>query len=358
LLLIKVRLCYDCYCIPKQTTDSFLPPKLSPTLPVHRNNNRSMIVPLFFLVVLATISYNAMASAPPPEKCQSTEHCDVDINLSSVPETTLWTLQNRALVASDSSKDWFQDDKAVEIHSSIKYDYEASFGKPDDSHGIRSWLFDQHILDFWRDNPDGTVVNFAEGLETQRFRLEESRPLGTLWISVDLPSAMKAREHFILPNAENLHVAASVLDTDEWMHLVPRDKPVFFTAQGLFMYLNEKDLRGLFQKISNEFPSSTILFDSLSKWLSDKTMSPEGWKLTDTYTTPPMPFGVNKDKAQGVFQSWVSNAKVEEVPWPLEKDNSFFMRNVAPLLIRLPMIQNLVPAMVMKVKFPPSTKYG
>lgn len=335
-----------------------------------------MIVPLLILVVLATIvvlyviviTYDAMASASPPENSQCTvstdnddsaeHHCGVDIDLSAVPETALWTLHNRALVALDSSKDWFQDDKAVEIYSSINYDYEASFGKPAESHGIRSWLFDQHILDFWKAHPEGTVVNFAEGLETQRFRLEESRPLGTLWITIDLPSAMKARERFILQSTENLHVAASVLDTGEWMHLVPRDKPVFFTAQGLFMYMNEKDLRGLFQKIANEFPSSTILFDSISKWLSDKTMSPKGLKLTDTYKTPPMPFGANKDKALGVFQSWVYNAKVKEVPWPLEKCNSFFMQYVAPLLIRLPMIQNLVPGMVMKMEFPPSTKFG
>merc|ERR1711957_978962 len=127
-----------------------------------------------------------------------------------------------------------------------------------------------------------------------------------------------------LPSDENLHVATSVLETGEWMHLVPRDKPVFFTAQGLFMYLNEKDLRGLLQEIANEFPSSTILFDSISKRLSDKAMSPNGWKLTNTYKTPPMPFGANKDKAQGVFQSWVPNAKVEEVPWPLKKASGFF----------------------------------
>ena len=332
---------------------------------LHRNNDHSMIVPLQLLVVLATTTYNAMASASPPENGKSTvlkdndnsaEQCVVDVDLSAVTETALWTLQNRAIVALDSSKEWFQDDKAVEIYSSINYDYKASFGKPDEGSGIRSWLFDQHILDFWRTHPEGTVVNFAEGLETQRFRLEESRPLGTLWITVDLPPAIKAREHFILPSDENLHVATSVLETGEWMHLVPRDKPVFFTAQGLFMYLNEKDLRGLLQEIAIEFPSSTILFDSISKRLSDKAMSPNGWKLTDTYKTPPMPFGANKDKAQGVFQSWVPNAKVEEVPWPLKKASGFFMQYVAPYLIRLPMIQNLVPGMVMKMEFPPSTK--
>mmetsp|Transcript_46670 Transcript_46670/g.47139 ORF Transcript_46670/g.47139 Transcript_46670/m.47139 type:complete len:301 (-) Transcript_46670:342-1244(-) len=281
-------------------------------------------------------------------------HC-VNLGLSSVPETTLWTLHNRVSVASDLFKDWFVDDKAVEIYRAIDYDYERSFGKANESHGIRSWLFDQGVLEFWKKNPGGgTIVNFAEGLETQRFRpgIIAGRPEGSLWITVDLPPAIKAREQFIMPDDENLHVTASVLDTGEWMHLVPKDKPVFFTAQGLFMYLEEEDTRVLFQKMAKEFPSSSIWFDSIAKWLSQKTMS--GLKLTDHYQAPPMPFGANKNNAPGVFKSWVPNMEVEEVPWPFEMCSSFFFHYVSPILINLPYIQNAQPGMVFNMTFPPS----
>eukprot|EP00979_Chaetoceros_neogracilis_P008399 scaffold1867_cov186-Chaetoceros_neogracile.AAC.6 len=50
-----------------------------------------------------------------------------------------------------------------------------SFRRGDSSHAIRSWLFDEAIQQFWKEEESskGTVVNFAEGLETQRYRLED-----------------------------------------------------------------------------------------------------------------------------------------------------------------------------------------
>jgi len=282
----------------------------------------------------------------------------IDVGLSDVPETMLWTLHNRVSVASDPAKPWFVDDKAVAIYDAIDYDYKKSFGTAEDSHGLRSWLFDKGIRDFWEAHPDtgGTIVNFAEGLETQRLRLEEDRPDGWLWITVDLPSAIQAREKFIEPDKNNLHVAASVLDTGEWMHLIPGDKPVFFTAQGLLMYLEEEDIKGLFQKIAEKFPNSKIWFDSIAKWLSGLTTKPGGWQLTKDYTAPKMPFGVNKDKIYGTFESWVPGLEIEEILWPLNMADSWFIRYAAPILLKIPYIKNLQPGMVMEVQFPPASE--
>ena len=138
------------------------------------------------------------------------------------------------------------------------------------------------------------------------------------------------------------------------MHLVPKDKPIFFTAQGLFMYLEEEENRVLFQTMAKEFPSSTIWFDSLAKWFSDKTLGDVGWNLTADYKAPPMPFGANKNVAPGMFQSWVPNLEVEEVPWPLHLASGFFMQYVAPIILKIPILKNLQPGIVWTVKFPPS----
>jgi len=280
----------------------------------------------------------------------------VDVGLSGVPETMLWTLHNRQYGASDTSKDWFVDDKCVEIYKSIDYDYEKSFGKANDSHVLRSWLFDKGVRDFWKQYPGGTVVNFAEGLETQRFRVADARPPDSLYISVDLPSAIAAREKFIQPDAHHLHVAASATDFDAWVPLVPKDKPVFFTAQGLLMYLEEADGEKLFRGLAQRFPDSHLWFDSIAKYLSKLTMRPGGFKLTKDYTAPPMPFGVNINKAEGVFQSWVPDAKVEEIDWPMWKaDNWFFYRYVVPCLMVIPFVKNLKWGMVFDITFPSAT---
>lgn len=281
--------------------------------------------------------------------------CGIDIGLSDVPETTLWTLHNRVCVANDPDKEWFRDDKAVEIYGAIDYDYERSFGKADDSHGIRSCMFDIAVRDFWKKNSGGgTIVNFAEGLETQRFRVEDARPQGSLMISIDLPSAIEAREKFIKADKHNIHVSASVLDTEKWIHLVPKDKPVFFTAQGLMMYLEEEEVRVLLQKIAKEFPESNIMFDSIASWLSNLTLRPNGLKLTKDYTAPRMPFGVNIDKAPVLFESWIPKLEIEEVEWLLEKADGFFYRYFAPCFKKTPFLKNLQPGVVWSMKFPPS----
>jgi len=281
---------------------------------------------------------------------------NVDVGLLGVPETMLWTLHNRQYGASDTTKDWFQDDKCLEIYRAIDYDYEKSFGKANDSHVLRSYVFDRGVRDFWKEHPGGTVVNFAEGLETQRFRVEDARPEDSLYISVDLPPAIAAREKFIQPDSHHLHVAASAIDFDAWVPLVPKDRPVFFTAQGLLMYFEEEDVKTLFRGLAKNFPASHLWFDSIAKWASNLTMRPTGVKLTKDYKVPPLPFGVNIDKAEGLFQSWVPDVKVDEIDWPMWKaDKWFFYRYVVPVFKVTPFVKNLQPGMAFDITFPESS---
>jgi len=272
----------------------------------------------------------------------------IQLGLNEIPETMLWTLHNRVSVAGKPDG-WLKDPKAVEIYKAIDYDYEKSFNKAEASHAVRSLLFDQAITEFWKASPGGTVVNFAEGLETQRFRLADMADKGTVWISVDLSSAIQAREKFIQPDDTHFHISASVLDTDAWMPLVPNNKPVYFTAQGLFMYLEEKENKKLFQKMAAKYPGATMQFDVIAKWLSNKTM--KGWKLTPDYTTPKMPFGVNKFDAEGLFESWVPGIEVEEIRWPCELFDGI-MSYLYPVFIATPYVKRFQPSMVIRVKFP------
>ena len=91
----------------------------------------------------------------------------------------------------------------------------------------------------------------------------------------------------------------------------------------------------------------------VSKRLSQKSQSEEGWNLTENYRVPKLPFGVNKDQALPLFRSWIPDAHVTEVRWPLEKNTGFFVRYIVPILMRIPFVPNLQPGMVMKITFPP-----
>lgn len=224
----------------------------------------------------------------------------VDSQLKEVPETMLWTLHNRANEAMREDS-VIQDDKAIQIYQSINYDYEKSFGKADPSHAIRSLDFDREISAFLDEYPDGTIVNLGEGLETQRFRIDNGK---ALWLCVDLPESIENREQFIQPDSRHLHIALSALDLT-WFENVPKDKPVFISAQGLFMYFTEEQVRSLLQAIEQSFNNWVVLFDTIPAWLSKKTISQGGWQKTPDYKAPPMPWGVNRSQIKQTFSQWL-----------------------------------------------------
>ena len=261
-------------------------------------------------------------------------------SLKEVPETMLWTLHNRATEAMRDDA-IIKDDKCIEIYHSIDYDYEKSFGKAEPSHAVRSLIFDKEIKAFLDEFPDGTIVNLGEGLETQRFRIKEDH---AFWISVDLPESIEIREQFIEPSQRHFHSPLSVLDRS-WFDLVPKDKPVFITAQGLFMYLNEKEVKAIIEDMLNSFKEGFLMFDAIPHWLSNKTM--KGLKKTKDYTTPKMPWGINRNEIDKI-KEWSSNITViEEKPYEFPRG---IQRWMFKTLLALPIIKYYAPTIV-KIKF-------
>lgn len=283
------------------------------------------------------VSYNLLS-----EKCSAHD----------IRETNLWTLHNRVSEAEPGGM--LHDPKAIEIYKSIDFDYNGSFGTPYNSQAIRSLVFDQAILEYWEEHPNGTVVNLGEGLETQRYRLEHRKLKESKWITVDLPNAIFIREQFMKPDDSHLHIAASALDVEVWAPKVPLDKPVFITAQGLFMYLPETEVMALFRSVAKWFPGSTMMFDTICKHFSTKTMGGVQW--TKHYTVPKMPFGVNRFDAPVLFKSWVSEElQVEEVRVPIEKMTGW-RGYVAPILMHTPFLRGYMPKMTFCVGFPSAKK--
>jgi len=283
----------------------------------------------------------------------------IDVNLQNVPETMLWTLHNRAgeILKGHWSQDY--DPMCLEIYQAIQYDYERSFGPSEESHGLRSELFDCRIRQFWQGQKKGSVIiNLGEGLETQRYRLEADRQENeSLWVTVDLPSAMAAREKFIQPDAHHVHIAASAVDVEEWASKLPvsyRSKPTFLTAQGLVMYLSPEDNAKMFAALAQHFPGATFVFDFLAAFVSD--MSLKGWKKTPHYQVPPMPTGANRFDCPALFERWVPGCTVEYVYWPTEKSHSFFTKYIVPIMIHTPILRDYQPGMVWAVTFPDAPK--
>ncbi|MEM7360872.1 MAG: class I SAM-dependent methyltransferase [Pseudomonadota bacterium] len=238
-------------------------------------------------------------------------------NLTDVPETTLWTLHNRA-TESKRPDGIINDPDAEKIFAAIDYPYRETFGAPSASHGLRSITFDKHLKAFLQQHPRANVVNLGEGLETQRFRIGENN---ARWYSVDLAETIQLREKFIAPDDQHQHIAYSALD-QRWLERVSGSTPTFITAQGLFMYFDESDVQTLLQAIHQHFDHYVLMFDTIPVWFSNKAMSAKGLRMSKRYVAPKMPWGIDRNNIKERLHSWLDSEskptnEISDIGYPL-----------------------------------------
>lgn len=211
------------------------------------------------------------------------------IALQGVPETMLWPLWNRA--AEMRRRDRLIDDPmAADLVKRIDYDFKGHFGKPTVFHPIRARVGDDLIKAYAARNVENPrVIALGEGLETQAWRVGDER---IRWISVDLPEAIRTRRQLLPQRANATQLERSALDR-AWMDETPDGAPPFISAAGLLMYFEEDEVRRLLADLAARFPGAEIFFDTITPFVSKKTL--KGVKVTKRYTAPPMPWGVTVD---------------------------------------------------------------
>jgi O-methyltransferase involved in polyketide biosynthesis len=219
--------------------------------------------------------------------------------LDGVSATALWTLHNRASEAKRSDG-VIRDPWAVTLFDAISYDY-RKFGRPNQSHGLRALAFDGAARTYLTAHPKASVVALAEGLQTSFWRLDRAGVANELtWYSVDLPSVMELREKLLPHHERVVPLAQSALDRS-WMERVDDSRGVFITAEGLLMYLEPDGALGLIRECAARFPGGQMMFDSIPRWLSARTL--KGLKLSDRYIAPPMPFSLTADEGLALAES-------------------------------------------------------
>jgi O-methyltransferase involved in polyketide biosynthesis len=216
-------------------------------------------------------------------------------DLTGVSETALMTLMVRASEARrpDSIID---DPMAVHLVDSIDFDF-AKFGytRRQDM-ALRAKLFDKHTRRYLRDHPQATVVALAEGLQTSFFRLDADDPDGGTgvghdfrWVSVDLPPMMELREA-LLPASDRVTACAQSALDFSWMDRVDTEHGVFFTAEGLLMYLQPRDAMRLITECAARFPGGQMIFDLPPSGVA--ALMRRGMRTSLRYRVPPMPFSL------------------------------------------------------------------
>jgi O-methyltransferase involved in polyketide biosynthesis len=231
------------------------------------------------------------------------------VELTGVPETLLWTLYHRAAEAARPDT-VLVDPMAVALVETIDYPFAERFGPArawqSQWQALRARRFDAEIRRFLATRQGATVVALGEGLETQFWRVDDGR---VRWITVDLPETVELRRR-LLPSSPR-SVAGSALD-DGWMHEVDTSAGVLVTAQGLLMYFQPDDARGLIVRCAERFPGGAMLFDVMPRWFTKQTVAGR-MKTSTGYSAPPMPYGVAPGEAARIAALSPAIAEVREL---------------------------------------------
>lgn len=209
-------------------------------------------------------------------------------SMLEVSGTMLITLYARAC-ESVSNNPIILDTKAVEMIDIIKKELITSDNpihkkivkdqynkKLAVSMALRSRQFDRYVTEFLKNNPDGTVINFGCGLDTRFDRIDNGK---VVWFDIDFPEVIELRRRFMSENTRRRFIEGSILKPD-WIKIVKTGGPYLFLAEGVFMYLEEPDVKELLDIIYREFGMAELVCEVTNRYWVNKMKSPYmKWKF-------------------------------------------------------------------------------
>jgi O-methyltransferase involved in polyketide biosynthesis len=189
-------------------------------------------------------------------------------DLTPLEETALLTQYARAL-DSQWARPILGDTLAAEIVGKIDYDF-AGLGVPTSvvcQAALRAKMLDERVRAFTAEHPDAVVIDLGAGLDSGPFRVHP--PATVDWYSVDLPGVSALRRQ-LMPTSQRAHVVTASVADLSWPNSIPADRPVMVIADGLFAFLSEPVLIGVFRRLTTYFTSGELAFNDYGRigWFS------------------------------------------------------------------------------------------
>jgi O-methyltransferase involved in polyketide biosynthesis len=188
--------------------------------------------------------------------------------LTSVEQTAFLTEYARAL-DSRWPRPILGDTLASEVVGKIDYDF-AGLGVQTSvvcQTALRAKMLDDRVRVFLKQHPDAVVVDLGAGLDSGFYRV--GPPPTTDWYSVDLPGIMALRDEVLPANPKSHSVAVSLADK-HWPDTIPADRPTMLIADGLFAFLTEPVIVGIFRRTTDHFAAGELAFNDYGRigWFS------------------------------------------------------------------------------------------
>ncbi|WP_312092085.1 class I SAM-dependent methyltransferase [Aminipila sp.] len=177
------------------------------------------------------------------------------ILLDGVQETMLIPL---AIKASETQRfnARIQDKKAVEIIEKLGMDV-SKYDKFMSHEGVvsRTILFDEELKKYLKKYPDAVCISIGCGFDSRFSRVDNGK---LVWYDLDFPDVISARKQFF-PAQERVHlIADSALDPN-WPKEVEKRNKTIILIEGMLMYLEEQEVKQLFQIIKENFKDTIVL---------------------------------------------------------------------------------------------------
>lgn len=131
---------------------------------------------------------------------------------------------------------------------------------------LRNREIDNWTRDFLDKTAGAVVVHIGCGLDSRFDRVDDGR---VEWYDLDLPEVIALRRQLIGGEGERYHhLAFSVLDFS-WLDLVSPllPRPFLFVAEGVLMYLEEAQVKGLVLALRQRFPGSHLITDTFTPFI-------------------------------------------------------------------------------------------
>ncbi len=188
--------------------------------------------------------------------------------LSPIEQTAFLTEYARAL-DSQWPRPILGDVLAHEVVGKIDYDF-AGLGVQTSvvcQTALRAKMLDDRVRAFIGEHPDAVVVDLGAGLDSGYYRV--GPPPTVHWYSVDLPGITALRNE-VLPAAPQSHSVPVSLTDEHWPDAIPADRPTMLVADGLFAFLTEAQIVGIFRSITDHFDSGELAFNDYGRigWVS------------------------------------------------------------------------------------------
>jgi len=188
--------------------------------------------------------------------------------LTPVEQTAFLTVYARAL-ESRWRRPILGDRLADEVVGRIDYDF-AGLGVQASvvcQTALRAKMLDDRVRDFVHKHHDAVVVDLGAGLDSGFYRVDPPRSVDLY--SVDLPGILALRDE-ALPTNPHSHSVPVSLAEKHWPETIPGDRPTMLIADGLFAFLPEPVIVGIFRRITDHFSTGEFAFNDYGRigWVS------------------------------------------------------------------------------------------